>query len=33
MFNMAETKKLVADVKDSVGDTIKQNFHYLSASS
>jgi hypothetical protein len=33
MFDMAETKKQMADVKDSVGDNMKQNFPYTSASS
>jgi hypothetical protein len=33
MFDTAETKKQMADVKDSVSDTIKQNFPYMSASS
>lgn len=31
MFDMAETKKQMADVKDSVGDNIKQSFLYMSA--
>jgi len=29
MFDMAETKKQMADVKDSVGDNIKQSFLYM----
>jgi hypothetical protein len=31
MFDMAETKKQMADVKDSVGDNIKQSFLYMPA--
>lgn len=33
MFDMAEIKKQLADVKDSVGDNMKQNFPCTSASS
>jgi len=29
MFDMAEIKKQMADVKDSMGDNIKQNFYYV----